>query len=85
MNLNKFTEKASEAVLGAQKLAETDGHPQIEPEHLLVTLAEQQDGVVPALLRKLQSTRRRLPVRHARRSASSRRCTADRPRRFRRG
>ena len=54
MNLNKFTEKASEAVLGAQKLAETDGHPQIDPEHLLVTLAEQQDGVVPALLRKLQ-------------------------------
>jgi ATP-dependent Clp protease ATP-binding subunit ClpB len=54
MNLNKFTEKASEAILGAQKLAETDGHPQIEPEHLLVTLAEQQDGVVPALLRKLQ-------------------------------
>ena len=54
MNINKFTEKASEAVLAAQKLAETDGHPQIEPEHLLVTLAEQQDGVVPALLRKLQ-------------------------------
>src|SRR4051794_22588418 len=54
MNLNKLTEKASEAVLGAQKLAETDGNPQIEPEHLLVTLAEQQDGVVPALLRKLQ-------------------------------
>src|SRR5260221_4264489 len=54
MNLNKFTEKASEAVLGAQKLAESDGNPQIEPEPLLVTLAERQDGVVPALLRKLQ-------------------------------
>jgi ATP-dependent Clp protease ATP-binding subunit ClpB len=85
MNLNKFTEKASEAVLGAQKLAETDGHPQIEPEHLLITLAEQQDGVVPALLRKLQIDPATIARRHARRSASSRRCTADRPRRFRRG
>ncbi len=54
MNLNKYTEKAQEAVLGAQQLAETLNHPQIEPEHLLVTLVEQADGVVPALLRKLQ-------------------------------
>ncbi|MBK5297066.1 MAG: ATP-dependent chaperone ClpB [Vicinamibacteria bacterium] len=54
MNLNKFTEKAQGAVLGAQQLAESLGHPQIEPEHLLVTLVEQDDGVVPALLRKLQ-------------------------------
>jgi ATP-dependent Clp protease ATP-binding subunit ClpB len=54
MNLNKYTEKAQEAVLGAQQLAESLNHPQIEPEHLLVTLAEQDNGVVPALLRKLQ-------------------------------
>src|SRR4029078_7538545 len=54
MNLNKLPVKSSQAVLAAQKLAETSGHPQIEPEHLLVTLAEQPDGVVPALLRKLQ-------------------------------
>ena len=54
MNLNKFTEKAQEAVLGAQQLAESLKHPQIEPEHLLVTLVEQDNGVVPALLRKLQ-------------------------------
>ncbi len=54
MNLNKFTEKAQEAVFGAQQLAESLNHPQIEPEHLLVTLIEQEGGVVPALLRKLQ-------------------------------
>jgi ATP-dependent Clp protease ATP-binding subunit ClpB len=54
MNLNKFTEKAQEAVLGAQQLAESLSHPQIEPEHLLVTLVEQEGGVVPALLRKMQ-------------------------------
>ena len=54
MNLNKLTEKAQEAVLGAQQLAERMNHPQLEPEHLLATLAEQADGVVPALLRRLE-------------------------------
>jgi len=53
MNLNKFTEKAQEAVVGAQQLASELNHAQIEPEHLLVTLAEQPDGVVPSVLRKL--------------------------------
>ena len=53
MNINKFTEKAQEAIVGAQHLAETSGHPQVEPEHLLMTLVEQLDGVVPSLLRKL--------------------------------
>jgi ATP-dependent Clp protease ATP-binding subunit ClpB len=53
MNLNHFTEKAQEAVLGAQQHAEQAGHPQLEPEHLLVTLVEQREGVVPALLRKV--------------------------------
>jgi ATP-dependent Clp protease ATP-binding subunit ClpB len=54
MNLNQFTEKAQEAILGAQQQAEQAGHPQLEPEHLLVTLVEQRDGVVPALLRKAE-------------------------------
>jgi ATP-dependent Clp protease ATP-binding subunit ClpB len=53
MNLNKLTEKAQEAVLGAQQLAERLNHPQLEPEHLLATLVEQREGVVPALLRKI--------------------------------
>src|ERR687897_67102 len=55
MNLNKLTEKAQESVLGAQKLAETLGHAQIEPEHLLISLLEQQDGVAPAVLRKMNA------------------------------
>ncbi len=53
MNLNKFTEKAQEAVLGAQQLAAENHHPQVEPEHLLVGLLEQAGGVVPSVLRKL--------------------------------
>ena len=53
MNINKLTEKAHEAVVAAQQLAERAGHPQMEPEHLLLTLVEQEEGVVPALLRTL--------------------------------
>src|SRR5687767_6494176 len=53
MNLNKFTEKAQEAVVSAQALASELSHAQIEPEHLLVTLTEQQGGVVPSVFRKL--------------------------------
>jgi ATP-dependent Clp protease ATP-binding subunit ClpB len=53
MNLNKFTEKAQEAVIAAPQLASELHHAQVEPEHLLVTLAEQQGGVVPSVLRKI--------------------------------
>ncbi len=53
MNINRLTEKAQEAVVTAQQVAERAGHPQIEPEHLLLTLIEQHEGVVPAVLQKL--------------------------------
>jgi ATP-dependent Clp protease ATP-binding subunit ClpB len=53
MNLNKFTEKAQEAVFAAQQLAENNNHSQIEPEHLLAALLAQGDGVVPQVLHKL--------------------------------
>ena len=53
MNLQKYTEKAQEAVLTARQLAEEASHSQIEPVHLLAALAEQPDGVVPQLLSRL--------------------------------
>ena len=53
MNMNKLTEKAQEAVLAAQKLAEERNHNQIEPEHLLYALLDQTDGVVPEIMRGL--------------------------------
>jgi ATP-dependent Clp protease ATP-binding subunit ClpB len=52
-NLNKLTEKAQEAVLAAQRLAEERYHTQLEPEHLLHALVSQTEGVVPATLEKL--------------------------------
>jgi ATP-dependent Clp protease ATP-binding subunit ClpB len=53
MNINKYTEKAREAIATAIDLAKQQNNPQLEPEHLLVALAEQRDGIVPELLRKM--------------------------------
>jgi len=53
MNINKYTEKAQEAIVGAQQLAERSGHPQIEPEHLLYTLLTQEGGIVPSITAKM--------------------------------
>jgi ATP-dependent Clp protease ATP-binding subunit ClpB len=53
MNLARYTQKAQEALLAAQQLAERENHPELEPEHLLLALVEQQGGVVPEVLRKL--------------------------------
>jgi ATP-dependent Clp protease ATP-binding subunit ClpB len=53
MNLNRYTEKAQEAILGAQQAAERNGHPEVLPEHLIIALAGQRDGIVPAVLGKM--------------------------------
>jgi ATP-dependent Clp protease ATP-binding subunit ClpB len=55
MNINKYTEKAQEAVIGAQSLADREGHPEILPEHLLLTLVEQREGIVPEIVRKMNA------------------------------
>src|SRR3954464_4963582 len=55
MNINKYTEKAREAVAAAIELARTANNPQLEPEHLLAALIEQRDGIVPNLLRKMSA------------------------------
>jgi ATP-dependent Clp protease ATP-binding subunit ClpB len=51
--MDKFTEKAQEAILEAQSLAEQRGNTQIEPEHLFLALLNQSDGVVPQILGKI--------------------------------
>src|SRR5215470_5722366 len=55
MNINKYTEKAREAVASAVELARQANNPQLEPEHMLVALVEQRDGIVPNLLRKMNA------------------------------
>ena len=53
MNPNRYTEKTQEALLAAQQIAERGGHPEVTPEHLLLSLLLQKDGVVPAVLGKM--------------------------------
>ena len=53
MRFDRFTEKAQGALLGAQQEATTRGHQAVDPEHLLVALVEQSEGLVPQLLLKL--------------------------------
>ena len=45
MNMNRFTEKAQEALVGAQKRAQQADNPQIESLHLLAALLADSDGV----------------------------------------
>ena len=55
MDLEKFTQKAQEAIMGAQSLAGEYSHGQIEPEHLLLTLLRQSNGIVPQIVQKLEA------------------------------
>src|SRR5262245_12792815 len=52
MDINRFTEKAQEALQGAQKLALRFNHQQLESEHLLLSLLDQERGLAPAILDK---------------------------------
>lgn len=52
MNLNNFTIKAAEAIQQAQQLAYNSQNPNIETEHLLKALLEQEDSPVEFLLKK---------------------------------
>ena len=53
MDINKFTQKAQEAIYQSQQLARDYGHQTIEPAHLLQALLEQPEGVVPAVITKI--------------------------------
>ncbi|UCC77269.1 MAG: ATP-dependent chaperone ClpB, partial [Anaerolineales bacterium] len=56
MNQNRLTEKAQAALVQSQEIASAYNHSQIEPEHLLLALLRQTDGVVPQIVLKLEIT-----------------------------
>ncbi|HXF82743.1 MAG TPA: Clp protease N-terminal domain-containing protein, partial [bacterium] len=56
MRFDRFTEKAQEALLRAQELVRSSGHAQLDPEHLLLALVEQEGGVVPRVLERAGAT-----------------------------
>ncbi len=55
MRPDRLTERTQEALQQATELARTHGQPEVEPEHLLLALTEQPDGVVAPLLRRLEA------------------------------
>jgi len=52
-NTNRFTEKSIDAINASQNIADRNGNSQVEPEHLLLALLDQGDGVVPQVLSKM--------------------------------
>jgi len=54
MDLNKMTVKSQEAIAAAQKAAVEFGHVEVDGEHLLLSLADQPEGLFPRLLQKLE-------------------------------
>ncbi|HKV89115.1 MAG TPA: ATP-dependent chaperone ClpB [Candidatus Dormibacteraeota bacterium] len=52
MRLDRFTEKAQEALQAAAELALERGQQAIEPEHLLLALVQQDEGVARTLLER---------------------------------
>lgn len=61
-DVEKMTRKSQEAMQAAAKAAETRGNPSVEPEHVLVELLQQSEGIVPRLLEKTQVAPGKLAV-----------------------
>ncbi len=53
MNAQKFTQKSLEAIQKAQDLAVQNQNSQIEEEHLILALLEQEDSLIKELLNKM--------------------------------
>src|SRR6266702_2123124 len=64
MDFNRFTEKMQEAVRTAQSVATAHGNQQVDVEHLLLALLEQEGGLAPSILTRadvpLESLHKRL-------------------------
>ena len=52
MDFNRFTEKLQDGLRSAQSLAGRKGQQQLDVEHLLVALLEQEGGLAPSILAK---------------------------------
>ncbi len=51
MNLEKFTQNAQAAIVESQNIAITEGHQQVDGEHLHLALVTQDDGLIPKVLK----------------------------------
>jgi ATP-dependent Clp protease ATP-binding subunit ClpB len=61
MNQDRFTEKSLEALQAAQRLAAKFNHQQMDVEHLLLALLDQERGLATSILNKVPSPPTPLP------------------------
>ena len=54
MNINKFTQKSMEAISDCEKLAYEYGNQEIDQEHLVCALTNQQDGLIGKMIEKME-------------------------------
>jgi ATP-dependent Clp protease ATP-binding subunit ClpB len=54
MDLNRMTQKSQEALSQAQSLAVSYGHQEVDGEHLLFALLQQEGGLIPRLLERME-------------------------------
>ena len=54
MNIQKFTQKSVEAINECEKLAYEYENQEIDEEHLMVALLEQEEGLIPRLIEKME-------------------------------
>ena len=61
MDQDRLTEKSLEALQAAQRLAAKLNHQQMDVEHLLLALLDQEHGLAPAIFAKTASPPTPLP------------------------
>ena len=54
MNINKFTQKSLQAVNDLEKVAYEYGNQEVEQEHLLYSLLNQEDSLILKLIEKME-------------------------------
>ena len=54
MRFDRFTERAQDAAARAYEILQRYGHNQVDTEHILLALLEQEDGAIPQLLARLK-------------------------------
>ncbi|MGB7337667.1 MAG: AAA family ATPase [Phototrophicaceae bacterium] len=53
LRFERFTERAQDAAARAYEILQRYGHNQVDTEHILLALLEQQDGVIPQVIERL--------------------------------
>ncbi|MEZ5360015.1 MAG: ATP-dependent chaperone ClpB [Candidatus Zixiibacteriota bacterium] len=53
MNLNRLTQRSTDALGYAQQMAQTESHVEVSPLHLLIALLKQDDGLVGRIIKKI--------------------------------